>query len=189
MKLRYAGLLAAVVAVVMAFAGSASATTLTSPTGTAGTPTVHAVNEGAHVVIDSPIGEIKCAWTLEGTVSQHGSGVTAKVPLSNVTLNNCTEDWHVTVPSKGSLEIHWTSSYNGTVTSSGMTISATVAGISCVYGTVNTHIGTLTGGSPATLHLGGKLPIHLSESSPFCGTQANSLTGSLSTTAALYVDQ
>src|SRR6185295_15020199 len=150
------GLLAVAAAALMAFAGTASATTVTSSTGS--TPTIHADSEGAttlHGVVD-----VTCnASTVQGTVSQHGTGVTVKGNISTLTFTSCGSN-DVTVNTPGSLEVHAINpTGNGTLTSSGaqITIQVTSLGISCVFTTNNTHIGTYTsaannGGVP-TMHI------------------------------------
>jgi ABC-type glycerol-3-phosphate transport system substrate-binding protein len=71
--LKILGLAAIAAAALMAFAGTASATTLTSPKGTivkTGT-VIHAVSEG-HVVFDPPFSKSECNLTIEGTTSNEG---------------------------------------------------------------------------------------------------------------------
>jgi len=129
----------------MAFAGSASATTLTSPSGTAFTGVIEA--EASFTTIHGPV-DITCnRSSMAGWSQSHGSGVTAGGYLFSLTFSECNN--HVTVNSAGSLEIHGTSGGNGTVTSTGAEISVQVTslGITCVYRTGFTDIGTLTGGS------------------------------------------
>jgi hypothetical protein len=183
------GLLAVAAAALMAFAASASATTVTTGTGGETTPTIHAVSEG-HAILENPNANIECASTVEGTVTSHGTGVTTVGHITSLTFTGCTSGWTVTVNSPGSLEIHWTSGYDGTLTSSGATITAvlhTIFGdITCRYVTNATHIGTVTGGNPATLHIEGSIPFH--SGSGFCGEGASRWTGSYTTTSALYVD-
>jgi hypothetical protein len=182
------GLLAVAAAAVMAFAGTASATTITSPSGTLYTGKIVAEAEG-HAVLDNPIAKIECASKVEGTVASHGSGVTAKGNISLLTFGSpvgtCTDSWHVTVVSAGSLEIHGSGS---TLTSSGATVEATRFGVSCRYQTNNTDIGTVTSGTPATLHIAASIPFH--SGSIFCGSGATAWTGSYKVTspASLFVD-
>lgn len=163
-------------------------TTITAPTGTVATPTIKAESEG-HIGIDHPLATFQCQAAFEGTVASHKNQKTAKVPLTSVTTTGCTDSWHGTVATPGELEIAWTSGYNGTVTWSGGTIEMTRLGTTCRYQTTNTHIGTITGGSPATVHLEGKLPFH--SGSALCGTEAYPLTGSYKVTSpsGLYIDK
>jgi len=183
---RLAICIAAVVAALSAFASTASATTVTSDSGT--TPTIHAESEGA-ITIHGPV-DITCtSSTFEGKVESHGSGVTAKGNVGKLTFTSCGTN-HVAVLSPGSLEIHGTSTTgNGTVTSTGVEISVlvTTLGITCVYSTPKaTHIGTLTGapsGGKATLHIDDAL-IPRTGGSVFCGPSGE-WTGSYRITSPL----
>jgi hypothetical protein len=185
------GLMAIAAAAVMAFAGTASATTVTSPSGTLYTGKIVAAS-GGHVVLDNPIAKIECSSKVEGTVTSHGAGVTAKGTISSLTFGSpvgtCTDSWHVTVVSAGSLEIHGTGGNNGTLTSSGATVEATRFGITCRYATNNTDIGTFTGGTPATLDISASIPFH--SGSVFCGTGATAWTGAYDGTSpgSLFID-
>jgi hypothetical protein len=122
----------------MGFAGAAAATTLTSPTGTAATPTIKAENEGGHVILHNPNWKLECSSTFEGKLERHGTGVTAGGKLSSLSFSNCTNSWHTTVNVPGSFEIHHASGYNGTLTWSGGTWTATRFGIECRYATNTT---------------------------------------------------
>jgi hypothetical protein len=183
------GLFVVAAAAMMAFAASASATTVTGPSGET-TPTIHAVNENGHVNIHNSIVDIQCSSTFEGTVSSHGAGVTASGNISTLQFNNCTNEWVVDVTTNGSFEVHATSTTGhgtGSFTSSGMTITATRAGISCSYMTNSgTSIGTLTGGTPATLRV--EATIHRHAGSFLCGGTTTFWTGSYVTTSTLKID-
>ena len=163
----------------MAMAGTAAASTLTSPAGTVYTSTISAEGEG-HVVLDNPIAKIECASTVSGSVESHGASVTAGGKITSLAFTGCTNSWHVTVVSAGSLEVHATSGANGTLTSSGATVEATRFGVTCRYATNNTDIGTFTGGSPATLDISASIPFH--SGSFLCGAGATSWTGSYEVT-------
>lgn len=186
--LKVLGLAAVVVAALMGFAGGASATSVTSTTGgAAATPTVHLVNSGGHVTFANPIANISCSSTMEGAVASHGAGATVKLNLTNFSLTGCTNSWHYTTISAGSLEFHWTNGHNGTVTWTGAKFDSTRLGITCVYQTSNTSIGTITGGSPAKIDLAASIPIVAAESSGLCGTGNTKWEGGYETTSALYV--
>jgi hypothetical protein len=184
------GLLAVAAAALMAFAGTASATTVTGPNGET-TPTIHAVHEGSHVILNNPIAKIECNSTVEGTVASHGAGLTVFGPIGTLNFTNCTNSWHVTVVTSGSLELHYSSPGVGTLTSSGATVTTTRFGIVCNYATGNTHIGAITDssitGGGATLHINAQIPIH-SGSSAFCGSGASGWSGSYVTTQKLFID-
>jgi hypothetical protein len=177
-------------AITMAFAAAASATVVTTSTGgSAATPTIHAAGEGGHVVLDNPIANIECSSTLEWKVESHGESVTAKGNLSSLSFTGCTNNWTVTINAAGSLEAHWISGHNGTLTSNGTTLTAirhTIFGtIECRYATSNTDIGTLTGGNPATFHIEAKIPVH--GGSGLCGSGTASWTGKYVATTAAYI--
>ncbi len=170
--------------------GVASAATLTSPAGTTYGGKVHATSEG-HVTIHNPIAKIECSSTLEGEVKGQGAGEPIGIPLTSMTFTGCTNSYHVTVISPGSLSVHAIAgSKNGTVTWSGATIDTTRFGVNCRYKTENTHVGTLTGskatGATATIDLSGGIPFH--SGSGLCGSSATSLTGSLSVATPDYLD-
>ncbi len=165
-------------AALMAFAGSASATEITSSTGS--TPTIHAT---AGTTSLHGAATIEChSSTVEGIVSSHGSSTTVKGIISKLSFANCTNNNHVTVLTDGSgpngtgeLEVHtqYTTvkdpdgtlttfldeqNGNGTLTSTGtrITIALTGLGLNCLYETNNTKIGTVTGtaaGGEAVLHI------------------------------------
>ncbi len=170
------GLLAVAAAALMAFAGTASATTITSDTGS--TPALHA--EAGETTLHG-VSTITCHnSTVAGTVAAHGSSTTAKGSISTLSFTNCTNNNHVTVLATGTgangtgeLEVHTqyttikhedgtvtkilheSSNGNGTLTSSGtkVTIQVTSLGLSCLFETNNTKIGTVTGGEHATLDI------------------------------------
>ena len=159
------GLLAVAAAAMMAFAASASATAVTS-NGSVYTGVIKATHEGTHVTLHNAAAEIPCNSSVEGSVESHGSSSTAAGKITSLVFNNCTGGWTVTVNTPGTLEVHttWTrtihepggqvtehtnpnSTNNGTLTSSGATVTATnhALGLTCRYATNATDIGTLTG--------------------------------------------
>jgi hypothetical protein len=178
------GLLAISAAALMAFAGVASATVVTAPAGSTYTGEIKAENEGGHVVLDNPIAKIECTSNVAGTITQHGAGVTVKGNITSLSFTNCTNSWHVTVISAGTLEAHALGGGNATLTSSGATVEATRFGIACRYSTTNTDIGTLTGAatstSHATLDISAAIPFH--GGSGLCGGGATTWTGSYKVT-------
>jgi hypothetical protein len=183
------GLLAVAAAALMAFAGAASATTVTSPTGTAianGTK-IHAESEGGHVKLHTDIAEILCPSTVEGEITTNSlTGTDASGPITTLIFGTkategCTNGWVVHVNLPGSLSVrHNTGTYNGDLFSSGATVTATRFGVECAYQTNNTTIGTLTGGEHATLHIEAVIPRH--GGSSLCGSSAANWTGSYTVT-------
>ncbi len=186
-KLRVLGLTALIAGAVMALAAPVGATTVTTTTGgAAATPTIHLVNEGGHLILKSGSVIISCASTIEATVASHGASAPTISTVSHFTLTGCTNFWHITTVNPGALSIHWTSGHTGTVTWTGAKLAMTRLGVTCVFETKNTHIGTVTGGNPATLHINAFIPIVASESAEICGN-THTWEGSYSTTSALYV--
>ncbi len=180
---------AIVAAALLAFAAGASATTITTPTGTAGTPTFEALTENGHVTLDNKIAKIECASIVGGAVEVHGAGVTASGRISTSHWSNCTNGWHVTTVVPGRLEVHWTAAYNALLTSTETRVDATKFGVTCVYETGSTPIGTVTGGSPATLHIEALIPLNTVESSVLCGPNPAKWEGNYVTASALYIDK
>jgi len=172
------GLLAVAAAALMAFAGTASADTATSPVGTTYTGQITASSEG-HLVFDNPIAKIECSSSLTGTVTGHGIGKPVSVTLTSFTFTGCTNEWHITTVSAGTLSVN-NEGATTTVTTTGATIESTRAGITCRYKTENTKFGTLTSGTTATLHISAAIPFH--SGSFLCGSGATSWTGSYKVT-------
>jgi hypothetical protein len=189
---RMCGLLGVAVAAVMAFAGSASATTLTSPTGTTFTGKIHAVGENGHVELHTALGSVECDSTAEAEFKTHGAGVTVRGPVTSLLFYDCTNEDTVTVKRAGTLEVHWTSGYNGTLTSNETEVEVYFHsfGGSCIYLTKNTDIGTVTGGTEATLDIDGDILRTGGSLGIFCDS-FGVLTGSYKVTTphTLYVDK
>lgn len=196
------GLLAVAAAAMMAFAASASATEVTSPTGTLYTGEIHA--EAEHNAVDGgPIlhgpADIQCTnSTVSGTIETHGSTTTAHGPINSLTFTNCNPGQDVTVLNPGRLIAHTdpepgAGKYDGTLTSDGaeVLIHLTSIGITCLYTTEETDIGTLTSSDTtegtATLDIEGTIP--RTGGSIFCGS-SGTWTGSYEVTTpdTLYID-
>lgn len=159
----------------MALSATASATQLTSPEGTVYTGSAEA--ESGEITIHGGPGQYICQRSpAKGSVKSHGSSSTVVGELTSWAFENCTG--HVTVKSKGTITIHKEGT-NGIVTSSGAEVEATNTnlGISCVFSTNETQIGTFTGSnkSNAVVDLEGMVP--RTGGSVFCGS-AGELTGS-----------
>ena len=185
--LKILGLLAATGALLTILAGSARADTATSDTGDRFTGTIYAEAEG-HVVLDNPIFPIKCASVTWGNIISDGPGNPVLATNEFLSFTNCTDNWHVTVASEGTVSFNGTGGYEADVFSTGATVEATRFGISCRYVTNNTTIGTLTGGNPATLHISASIPFH--SGSIFCGSSATAWTGAYKVAfpTPLYID-
>jgi hypothetical protein len=184
------GLLAVAAAALMAFAGTASATYVTTSTGgETAEPAIHAVNEGGHVKLANPIANIECSSTVEGKVESHkveDATVPASGKISTLDFTGCTNSWHVTTTKPGTLSVLWENKHNGQLSSNGALVNTTRFGINCNYETKNTAIGTVTGGNPATLAISASIPL-AEGSSPLCGSGNAAWSGSYVTTDSLYI--
>lgn len=185
------GLLAVAVAALMAFAGTASATTLTSPSGTTYTSTIKSSSEGT-TSLHGPFTTVSCtASTVEGKVEKHGAGVTVSGAISKLTFSGC--NFPVTVLKAGSLEVHNISgTKDGTLTSNGAEITIQTSIASCIFTTSNTDIGRLTAAPSNTGHATldiNSAGIPRTGHSVFCGS-SGTWTGSykVETPTGLLVD-
>lgn len=178
----------------MALAGVASATTITSPAGSAYTNVFHAVS--TEKIILEGVVKAECDSTIEGSIQSHGAGITAAGNLTHFTFTNCTKTHGTTVLAAGTLTIHSDGNSNGTLTSSELQLTVVHTSpfgeVHCIYGTNNTDIGTLTGttttGGNALIHATAVIPT-LAGSDFICGATAE-LKGTyrVTTPAALIVD-
>lgn len=187
------GLAVVVTAALLAFAGSASATILTG-TGcaesgcAAGTEIKAELKEGEAVLKSNFIGETKCKKsTTAGKVTNAGGTTeTVKGTIESLTFTECNAI--VEVLKTGTLEVHTEytteengekkqkteSTNNGTVTSSGAEVTVEIAGFHCIFGTSNTDIGEITGGTPAVLNAHeSSIPRVGGRSGVLCGTSAS----------------
>jgi hypothetical protein len=169
-KMAAAGL---ALALMMLGAGTASATTLTSPAGTQYSGTIKLeLAENEAVFKSTFIGEIKCKESVvEGEVSSQGAAITARISLSTFDFSNCNAPFTALKP--GVFEVHTDSTSadgNGILTSSGTEITFEIAGFHCIISTSNTELGTVTGGAQAELAIPGvALPRTGGRSGAFCG--------------------
>ena len=185
------GLLAVAAAAMMAFAGVASATTVTSPAGTTYTSTVKA--SAGSTELHGEAFSVSCASsTVEGKVESHGAGITIGGNIDSLVFASC--NFPVTVLKAGSLEVHEKQGGNGfvgTLTSTGAEITIHGPfGINCLYKTNATDIGTLTGSgttkATAKLDIDSSL-IPRTGDSAFCGANGE-WTGSYTVNTPDYLD-
>lgn len=164
------GLLALAGVALMAFASSASATTLTGANGNVlgvGTIITAESEEGAiagtkHVVLTGPLGiNIQCESHVEGEVTNAGGTKeteTVEGKITTLSFFSCTNGIIVDVKSLGTLSVHTTtagvSNGNGTVTSTGTTVEVTNTPVgTCGYTTgAGTDLGDITGAPTSTGH-------------------------------------
>jgi hypothetical protein len=163
------GLLAVAAAALMAFAGSASATEVTSPHGTRYTGVIKATSEGKTFLTGS-FANVECNGShVEGTITSQGSAVTASGPVNLLTFTEC--NFPTTVITNGSLIAHTdvpNEKGNALLTSKGAEVLVHTSVGTCTFATSNagegTPIGTLTGststGKTATFDINSsKIPV------------------------------
>jgi hypothetical protein len=162
------GLLAVAAAALMAFAGTASATQITSTAGE--TPTIMATS--TNTALHGPFSTVTCSHSeVVGKVEKHGATVTASGKLTKLTFTGC--NYTVTVKTLGSLEVHGTSTTgNGALTSTGTVVAIHTSVGECVFTTSATPIGEVTGSNHtkgnAVLDIKGDIP--RTGGSFFCGS-------------------
>lgn len=183
-------------AALTAFAGSASATTLTSPKGTVYTASGKGEAEGGGIYLTSAFGGFGAVTCKKagygGKVEFHGAGITAGGKLSLLTFEECSGATITSPVAKpGSLEVHGTTAANNaTVTATGgeFILHQTAVG-TCIFLTNNTDIGQLTGsnitGGNATVHVSANLEV--SSKTPWCGSVAK-LEGSIRITSPVTLE-
>ena len=190
------GLSPIAVAALMLLSSNASATTITSPTGTALATgrVIHAESEETavpgtnHLRLHNAIAAINCSATFSLTLDDTSASGTATGKIDSLTVT-CTHPWIAHIELLGQGEVHWVGGYNGTFTKSGVTVTLThtTTGVKCTYTSYdNLDIGTITGGNPATLHIAVSVPRH--GGSLLCGGANAAATGALKTKGAYYID-
>lgn len=190
--LKLMGLAAIAAAALMALAGTASATIITSPSGTQYSGTLKTeLNGGEAILKSSFIGEVKCKKsTVEGKIETQGAEVTASGRISTLDFTECngvvtpisTEEVGG-VKYYGSLEAHTeykegkvqAANNNGTLTSKNTEVTVELAGLHCIFRTsaTGTELGLVTGGTPATFKAeSAAIPRTGGRSGAFCGSSA-----------------
>ncbi len=171
---RMLGPVAVVAALMMFGVSGARATIFTSPEGTEYSGAIKLeLKKGTPASFkNSFFGEIQCVVsTLEGKVKSQGTTATAQVELSTFNFKACGGSFASL--QAGVLEAHTSGASpdgNGTLTSNGAEITLEIAGIHCILSTSTTSLGTLTGGSPATLTASASVPRTGGRSGAFCGS-------------------
>jgi hypothetical protein len=174
------GLLAVAAASLMALAGSASAASVTSSEGT--TPNIVATSTNSK--LDGSFVTVECSHSkVEGNVESQGAANDA-TPVGGavdfLSFTGC--NYTVTIGTKGSLAVHSTATTgDGTVTSSGASITIHTSVGSCVFTTSGTDIGTLDGKTGAVMNINSaKIP--RTGGNFLCGS-SGTWTGSYSVTS------
>jgi len=141
--LKMLGLFVMAAASLMAFAGSASAQTLTSPTNVAYFGEItESLDPGTSALLKAGFAEITCtSSTVSGKVTTNNS-TEASGEITSVSFSNCGSATVDTINNKGTLKVtHGTHVISGT----GVEVTTSVAGTSCVYGMgTGTTLGTAT---------------------------------------------
>jgi hypothetical protein len=172
------GLLAVAAAALMAFVGTASATTVTSSAGT--TPTIKA--ESTNSELHGAFITVKCEESIvEGGVDSHGAAVTVEGAVDVLTFDKC--NYKVTVENKGSIIAHpdpaeKAKTGDAIITSANAVIAIHTSVGECIFTTksTGTQIGTMTGGSGAVMNMN-SAAIPRTGGSFFCGS-SGTWTGS-----------
>jgi len=186
---RILGLAALASAALMAMTGAASATSLTSPSGTIYTSTIKGENEGAITLtsVFGGFGAVSCKKSsFEGKVENHGAGVTTIWTITVLIFSECTGGTpRSPVEKPGSMEFHW---FGLQVTTKNLIliIDKTAFG-TCTFTAPSTgsSLGTLTmsseTGGKATIDIKGTLP-------SACGSATLEGSYVITTPSTLYAD-
>lgn len=162
----------------LVLAPSASATTVESEAGKALPSGTSFTGESeGKTVLHPPIGSIECGKSHVGgkTTNAGGAGVNVTGTVETLSFSECNST--VTVLNKGTGSLSSSGGSNGTLTSSGTEVTMVFAGFHCVFKTNNTSLGTVTGGTNATLDVSATIPRTGGSSGVFCGSTA-AFTGS-----------
>jgi hypothetical protein len=160
--LKMLGLFAMAAVALMAFAGSASAQTLTAPTGTEYTGTLSASLEGS-ALLKAGFAEITCTEGVVGGTVTANTNIHASGSIDTVHFSSCKEGQTVdTLVQTGTLTINRSTRE---VSGTGVAITTAVGGVSCVYtlGETSNLLGTakntsVGGVDKVTLAINAKLP-------------------------------
>jgi hypothetical protein len=163
-----------------AFASSASATVLTSGSETLGigTKIEASLKSGGSSYLKTTGGSTLNTCTsgsVSGSITNAGGSsatVVGSVPKTGLVFSNCISTVHT--ESGGTLEIHnITGTTNGTVTASGFVLNNTIFSTTCLYESgTGKHLGTLVGGTPATLSINITVKESQLEPKPICPDEA-----------------
>lgn len=192
--------LAAVAAVLLAFAGAGSATATELDCGASTmceAPTkVHLVGDGL-ITFDSATTLACEESTIEASLSTGASGETPNGAVTALTFTKCGGWTFIAIPNHtGTLEIHTKTASadgNGTLTWTGAEWTTEGFGLHCIYGTGPGHdIGTLTGsqntGGTATFDIEAEITRVGGRSGAFCGGSTAKWTGFYKVTSPMYLD-
>jgi hypothetical protein len=129
---------------------------LTSPANTEYTGEINATASSS-LLLEMGFQSVTCtASSAKGKVESH-TATTAGGKISSLSFSAC-GGTTVDVITNGSLSISSNGDGTGAVSGSGTQVTISILGTSCVYGTTGTLLGTLTGGTPATMKIKASLP-------------------------------
>ena len=145
---------------IMAFAGSASATVIKKD----------GVNMTAGEAISASVssswllktgGGTTIATCTEGSTggslsNAGGASLTVHISITITTVSKCNTT--VDTLANGTWELHYRPLFHLSITSTGAKTTVNFLGVSCVFETKSTEVGTLTGGKPATVDASGTIP-------------------------------
>ncbi|HXR61111.1 MAG TPA: hypothetical protein VN732_07290, partial [Solirubrobacterales bacterium] len=130
-------------AALTAFVGTASATTVTSPTGTAFSGTIKATSTNS--ALDGPFTTVACSHSLfegkievNGAKDSKGNTLPASGTVTNLTFTGC--NYEVKVIKTGTLSVNTANE----VTSNGAEITVLTSVGDCIFTTNSTKVGTVT---------------------------------------------
>jgi len=165
--LKQLGLLAVAATALMAFAGTASATSVTSSEGS----TPYVVLTSTNSKLDGSFVTIECSHSkIEYRIEQHGAGVPAGGKVSALSFTGC--NYQPTILYKGNVVHHTT----GQVTADEMVVIYHSSVGTCGF-TTSAAIGNLTEGAGATIDI---------NSAKIARTSGNFLCGSSGTWTGSY---
>jgi hypothetical protein len=166
--------------------GGAAATvvckTSTSPCGSPylkGTLFKGTLTPGTTAVFKAGFATIECTQA-QGSIETTSNGSateTVKGLTKTLSFGGCNATLNVLKTGPG--EIHWTSKTSGTFTTEGMEVTASTAGIDCIYGGKITSGITLNGGTNPTISINTKVPLI---SGGFLCSNPGTMTASLTVT-------
>lgn len=149
--LKILGLAVMATTALMACASSASATVLTSPSGTEYTSTLTLTATSSLLLKGTAANDTCTSSTMSVTISTNTT--VARGGIKALSFGNCNAT--VEVLTNGSLEVR----SGGEVITKETQVTYSSLGVSCVYGGgTGTRIGTITGGTPAFINISATLP-------------------------------
>lgn len=171
--LRTCGLSALAVALTaLAAAGAAPATTLDDGVGPMGVSEVITLVEAQPIRFHQVFGETECEEShVEGWITNAGgAGTAVSSEIMLLGWGKCNATVHRL--KKGSFSVSHSNGSNGNFNSNGTEVTVEYLGFHCIFTTINTKFGTLTGGTPAKVDMEVTVARTGGRSGIFCGSSA-----------------